>query len=855
MHADKIRKLYLEYFEQHGHTRLPSSSLVPNDPTLLFTSAGMVQFKDIFWGRVAPQYPRVTTCQKCFRTTDIENVGVTAFHHTFFEMLGNFSFGDYFKEGAITLAWEFLTEELAIPPERLWVSVYKDDDEAYAIWRDVIGIPPDRIARLGKKHNWWGPVGNSGPCGPDSEIFYDTGDNTGCDPNCSGVECDCDRFSEIWNLVFMQYDAQEDGSLVPLERKNIDTGMGLERTAAVLQGVKTDFETDVFAPIVTAITDKAEIKDDLISRNIIADHIRGAVFLMADGILPGNEKQGYVLRRILRRAIRAGERIGLAPGGLAELVDPVIASLGDVYPEIITARELSTQVIAHEEATFRHTLRAGERRLAEKLKELADHGEKMMPGQIAFELYDTYGFPLEMTAEIAREHGIKIDQDGFAQAMASQRARSRNEPVRTEMNSGDYALPATEFLGYTVLEAEGKLLQKIATDNHVNFVFDRTPFYAESGGQVGDTGTIENLDRPGKAEVTDVQKTRGGVFLHVIKKISGEFVPGDRCRLRVDEHRRRRIARNHTATHLLHAALRQVLGEHVIQAGSYVSPDELRFDFSHFARMSDEEIAQVERIMNEVVLANLPVRTDEMPLEEAKKTGAMAHFEEEYKGKALVRVVSVGEFSRELCGGTHVAHTGEIGIVKILSEESVASGTRRIRAVTGDGALARWQRDALLLAGLRARLGEDLLEGLTHLEEELAQTRSRLRAATDTILQTKRDELLSRAERIGGVSLISGRVDMEIDALKRLADFIEEKTRPAVVLLGGKINSRGIVVAKVSTGVEIAHAGNVVREMAKLLGGGGGGAPHFAQGGGPHAEKLEQALAAGVEFIRSGLTA
>ncbi len=856
MQADKLRKLYLEYFERHGHTRVPSSSLVPNDPTLLFTAAGMVQFKDIFWGRVRPEYPRVTTCQKCFRTTDIENVGITAFHHTFFEMLGNFSFGDYFKEGAITLAWGFVTGELGIPKDKLWVSVYEEDEEAYAIWRDVIGIPPERIARLGKEHNWWGPVGNAGPCGPDSEIFYDTGEENACGPDCRGVACDCDRFSEIWNLVFMQYAAKEDGSLVPLERKNIDTGMGLERTAAVLQGVKTDFEIDLFAPIIEAIEEKAQVKDDRVSRNIVADHVRGALFLMADGVLPGNERQGYVLRRILRRAIRAGERLGLEQGSLAGIIAPVVDVLGGTYPEIVAARGLAMKVISHEEETFRRTLRAGERRLEEKLAELSAGGETVLPGEIAFELYDTYGFPLEMTEEIAKERGIEIDRDGFERAMAGQRARSRREPAGTGMKteeSGEF-LPPTEFVGYEQLEAEAGLLRRISDDESVSFVFDRTPFYAESGGQVGDTGLIENLDRPGRAEVTDVQKAPAGAFLHRGRIVSGEFADGDRCRLTVDRDRRARIARHHTATHLLHAALRRVLGEHVIQAGSLVTPEELRFDFSHFSRMTEEEIARVEELINSVVLSDLPVETREMPLEEAKKTGAMAHFEEEYKGKALVRVVSIGDFSRELCGGTHVARTGEIGLVKIVSEESVASGTRRIRAVAGTESLRRLQADERLIAAMRARLGDDLISGLDHLEEEISALRAQLRTATDVILKAKRDELIAAAIRRGSVAIVSGRLDMGIDELKRLADLVEAKARPAVVLLGGAVEGRGVVVAKVSKGVN-AHAGKAVREMAKILGGGGGGAPTFAQGGGPHGDALDRALTAGVEAVKESLAA
>ena len=568
MRADELRRLYLDYFVEHGHRLVESSSLVPKDPTLLFTSAGMVQFKDIFWGRVDPPFPSATTCQKCFRTTDIENVGHTAYHHTFFEMLGNFSFGNYFKEEAIELAWGFLTKRLQIPQERLWVSVYEEDDEAYAIWRDRISLPRERIVRLGKEHNWWGPVGKAGPCGPDSEIFYDTGEERACGPDCQGVACDCDRFSEIWNLVFTQYDAREDGALVPLEQRNIDTGMGLERTCAVLQGVKTDFDIDLFLPIAQAIEGampRPYTEQDQIDRNIVADHIRGVTFLIADGVLPSNERQGYVLRRILRRAIRAGERLDLPLGALSRLVDAVVETLDKTYPEIVTARPLATRIISHETETFRRTLRTGERRLQRALDKLRRAGDKVLPGRIAFELYDTYGFPVEMTTEITQERGIEIDQDGFEHAMAEQRARSRNISMNLRDSlslsvQSSIDVHQTEFLGYETLEVESNLLRKVSNDDTVSFVFDKTTFYAESGGQVGDRGRIENLDRPGKAEVINVQKDKQGVFQHTVSVTRGTFAVGDRCRLIVDDKRRKRIARNHSATHILHAALRQVLG-------------------------------------------------------------------------------------------------------------------------------------------------------------------------------------------------------------------------------------------------------------------------------------------------------
>lgn len=862
MKASQLRTLYLDYFAQRGHKILPSASLIPKDPTLLFTSAGMVQFKDFFWGRIDPPFPSATTCQKCFRATDIEKVGKTAFHHTFFEMLGNFSFGDYFKEGAITLAWEFVTKELSIAQERLWASVYEEDEEAFAIWKDVIGLPPERVVRLGKEHNWWGPVGNTGPCGPDSEIFVDTGADKACGPDCLGPACDCDRFSEIWNLVFMQYDAQEDGTFEPLKRKNIDTGMGLERTAAILQAVESDFETDLFAPIIDAIEASIPRKveaEKLASRNLIADHIRGVVLLMADGVRPGNDKQGYVLRRILRSAIRAGEKLELPPSAMTGFVGPVIETLGEIYPETVAVRSLTERIIAREEETFRKTLRSGERRLQEILENLLSKNETTLPGKIAFELYDTYGFPLEMTQEIAAERGITIDEVEFEAAMAEQRARSR---ISVSASLEVEVIPAgrapTIFLGYKATTAESTIENALPRKGVPSrLVFPESPFYSESGGQIADTGTIENLspEHTGRAKVTGVTTNRKGVVLHQIEVLDGSFKIGDHCRLIVDSARRAQIARNHTATHLLHKALREVLGEHVVQAGSLVSDEELRFDFSHFEKITGEEIARVEDLTNRIVLADLEVETVEMPLDEAKASGAAAHFEEEYQGKDLVRVVSVGDFSRELCGGTHVSRSGQIGLVKIISEESIASGTRRIRAVTGDGALKRLRASEHLLEQLKSGLGEEPVEGLNRLQEEIAGLRTRLGEMTEISLREKRDELFSSLEKVGAISLVSGRLDMGAEEIKRLADLLEEKSRPAVILLVGDAGGRGIAVCKVSKKVGTIDSGAIVRVMSESLGGGGGGNRAFAQGGGPNVSRLDEALEHGIKACRTALSA
>ena len=863
MKASELRRRYLEFFGERDHRILPSSPLVPNDPTLLFTSAGMVQFKDIFWGRTAPSIPRATTCQKCFRTTDIENVGRTAFHNTFFEMLGNFSFGDYFKEGAIRLAWDFLVDELGLPEDRLSVSVYHDDDEAFGLWRDVASLPEDRITRLGKEHNWWGPVGDTGPCGPDSEIFYDTGSGNACGPNCAGVACECNRYSEIWNLVFMEYGASEDGSLAPLGKKSIDTGMGLERTSAVLQGVDSVFESDLFRPIVEAVEGACSRplqEADHAHRNVIADHVRGVVFLLAEGVMPGNERQGYVLRRVLRRAVRAGEKIGLPSGSLARLVDPVIDVLGGVYPEIVDARDLAHRLIAREEGAFRRTLRDGERRLAKLLEEIKEGGAAVLPGELMFELYDTYGFPPQMTEEIAEETGITVDWVGFEHALGEQRTRSRVQiEVRTAVGATGDVIPAgkepTRFVGYETLEALTFVENVLGDDGVIDrLVFPESPFYAESGGQVGDTGSIENRSQTGHACVTGVGKNAKGVFLHRVEVTEGTFAAGDQCHLSVDADRRRRIQRNHSATHLLHAALREILGSHVRQAGSEVNDAELRFDFSHFEKMSPEEITRVEDLANAAVLADHDVKVSKVSLEQAQRLGAIGLFEEEYRGKDVVRVVRVGDVSMELCGGTHVSRSSEIGLVKIVSEESIASGVRRIRAITGDAVVQRLRDQETFLLRLRGEIGEDPIEGIHRLRDELRGTQERLDALATAQVKDVASALIEEtAEEIGGGRLIGGRVDVPSEQLKSLADALEEKARPAAVLLVGNAAGSGIAVCKRSKGLDAVDAGEVIRTVSGTLGGGGGGGKGFAQGGGPQIDRLDEALAAGLEAVRKAL--
>jgi len=854
--STELRQAYLGYFRRHGHAVLPSSSLVPDDPTLLFTSAGMVQFKDLFWGKVAPAHPRVTTCQKCFRTTDIERVGTTAYHHTFFEMLGNFSFGDYFKLEAIELAWRFLTQELSLPQEKLWVSVYEEDDEAYAIWRERIGIPPERIVRLGKDHNWWGPVGDRGPCGPDSEIFWDWG-LPFCDKSC-GPACDCGKFSEIWNLVFMQYDAHPDGTLSELAKKNIDTGMGLERMSAVLQGVTSNFDTDLFTPVVKEIERLCGVRLPLdqmpIHRNVIADHMRGVTFLIADGVLAGNEKQGYVVRRLVRRIIGHSDHLRIRPGASSRLVDAVIETLGNVYPEIAERKRLVGEVLKAEERLYRNTLEVGRARLLD----LAAKYSHKIPGSELFELYDTHGVSFDIFEEVAAEHGLLLDREGFEKQMAQQRDRSRQDfKTRTTrhvtMESTARVVPDTEFLGYKEIEADADLelvlddsaeLCETADVGHWRFAFDRTPFYAEAGGQIADTGWIENLSRPGRAEVLDVQRSPQGV-LHKVRVAEGEFHQGDRCRLVVDEVRRRAIERAHTATHLFHAALRRALGEHVIQAGSSVGPEEFRFDFTHFAALSPTELGQVEELAFAPVLQDLAVGVEELTIEEAKKKGAIAHFEEEYRGKERVRVVGVPGVSRELCGGTHVGRTGEIGLIVILAEEAVAAGTRRLRVVVGETArryLATLREERRQISALAGVPETEIVPGLGRTLDEVQALRRRVATLEAELAAARSQDLLSHARDVNGTKLLSTILDGGGEEAKRLGDALAARLGRCVIVVGARHEGHGLIVAKVVDEPRVG-AGDLVRVAAAALGGKGGGRSTFAQGGGPNLEALPHAVA------------
>jgi len=880
--ARALRQAFLGFFQEKGHLLLPSDSLVPKDPSLLFTSAGMVQFKPYFLGVAQPPAPRVTTVQKCLRTTDIESVGDLS-HLTFFEMLGNFSFGDYFKREAILFAWEFLTERLKVDADRLQFTVFQDDDEAFDIWHREVGIPENRIWRLGEKTNFW-PAnaiseGPNGPCGPCSEIFYDTRIDTGCEnPDC-GPACDCGRWLEIWNLVFMQYERTEENGkpkLLPLPKKNIDTGMGLERTAAVLMGLESPFETDVFAPIVHRIEELSGVRykqgepTDTAIR-LIADHIRAATFTIADGVIPQNEGRGYVLRRIIRRAILRGQRVlGFEKPFFADLVPAVVEALGDQYPEIVQRQEYIQTTLRYEEERFRHTVQAGLARLEEMLADPDTQQTKQLSGERVFMLYDTYGFPLELTREIAAERGISVDLEGFEQALDVQRRRAREASgiseklfVQTGAALAELAqrTSPTEFIGYDHLEGEaqvvglvrdGDLIPEAHAGDTVEIVLNRTPFYAEAGGQVGDTGVLEW--QGGRAEVLDTQKANDYYFHHA-KIVEGTLRLGETVRAKVDAERRLDIQRNHTATHLLHAALRQVLGTHVVQAGSLVAPDRLRFDFTHPRALTPEELERIEALVNEKMLREIEVRVyTDVPIEEARQRGAMMLFGEKYGER--VRMVEIPGFSLELCGGTHLRNTVEAGMFKIIHEGSVAAGVRRIEALTGR-ALYQWLRErehAIREAAERLqtpvpelpRAIERLQRQLETLETELEQFKQRTAAqAVEQITPVEVNGVKVAAQALQGV---------DAKSLGTIADRLIQKG-VGVAALGSAHDGKVVLVVKVAPEwvQRGLHAGNLIRQIAQQVGGSGGGRPDFAQAGGKQPEKLADALALTPQLVAEQL--
>lgn len=861
MTGNEIRKAYLDFFESKKHLKLHSFSLVPeNDPSLLLIGAGMAPLKPYFTGKLVPPSYRVTTSQKCIRTGDIDNVGRTARHHTFFEMLGNFSFGDYFKKEAITWAWEFLTEVLELDTNKLYVTVYPEDEEAYDIWHNIVGLADERIFKL--EDNFW-EIGE-GPCGPDSEIFYDLGLERGCGKPTCNVGCDCDRYLEIWNLVFTQFNKTKDGSYEPLEKKNIDTGAGLERLASVIQQKESNFETDLLFPIMQRVIDVCHgdynNKEQKIAVKVIGDHIRAVTMMIGDGILPSNEGRGYVLRRILRRAVRFGRVLGIEEAFLADLVDIVIDMYKEAYPELAERKELIKTVIATEEAQFSATLAQG-LELLNAMIEDAD-GTGVLAGEKVFKLYDTFGFPVELTEEIVQEHGMTIDHDGFDKAMKAQQERARAARAKV---SAKVATPDTTGLDQSALVKDenavnarvvligidGAAVERAEKDTAITIILDKTPFHAEGGGQIGDTGYITGPS--GKAEVTDTKSLANGLTYMIAIVTEGSLSKGDEVDITVDKVRNLDIARNHTATHLLQAALRKVLDTHVNQAGSLVTPERLRFDFTHFSPMTNEELAEVEKEVNRQIMKNVELEIEEMPVDDAIKKGAMALFGEKYGD--IVRVVNVPGFSCELCGGSHVPNTSVIGSFRIVGESGTGTGIRRIEAVTGKAAHERAVADAVLLQEAATLLKskeedipakiEQLLTALKEAEREVAQLSHKL--ATSSL-----DDILAAKEEIHGVSVTAASVTADsAEGLRDMADMVLDKVG-GIVLLGAVQGDKVSFVCKVDKELtkQGYHAGKIVKAAAVAAGGGGGGRPDMAQAGGKDPQKLEEALKAGKEAVQ-----
>ncbi len=865
MTSDEIRATFLSFFESKGHKIIPSSSLIPkDDPTLLLTSAGMVPIKPYFLGEALPPSPRLASCQKCFRATDIELVGDST-HLTFFEMLGNFSVGDYFKKEAIAWAWEFVTRRLEIPPERLWVTIFLDDDESFGIWRKI-GVPEQRILRFGEEDNFWGPAGSSGPCGPCSEIFYDFGEESGCGkPDCA-PNCGCDRFTELWNLVFTQYDQDEAGKRTLLPKPNIDTGMGLERTAAVMQGKTSVYETDLFASLLDNISKyigKKYGSDDEVDKAmwVVVEHGRALTFLIADGVMPGNEGRGYVLRRLLRRAALFGRRLGLEKPFLAEIAKTTVQQMGHIYPELQQRQDFITKVIETEETRFSETLITGLEILDDIMEVLASTEKEVIPGDEAFKLYDTYGFPVELTKEIAAARSFSVDLDGFEREMEKQRERAKAshkfELAFKEMAGlqGELDIKATPFVGYSDLKQKTTILslrvdsESVATiqeGQKASLILEFTPFYGEMGGQVGDTGEIQGSI--GRFSVDSTVHMTPDIIVHQGRVTEGSFSVGDAVEAEVDEQRRLDIARNHTATHLLQFALRQVLGEQVQQRGSLVAPDRFRFDFSHLTGMMPDEIQQVQHIVNDKIRQDFEVYHEELPYQQAIDQGAIALFDEKY-GDA-VRVLKIGKpfISAELCGGTHVTSTGQIGYFHILSEGSIGAGLRRIEAVTGREAEAFMDKRFSDLQGIAEYLDTELdgvLDKAHSLTTELQNERKQRLILERELSRRIAESLLEQAEVVNGVTVLTARVRaFPQQVLREMSDFLRERLKSAVVVLGTVHEDRPAFLVAVTPDLVARgyNAGDIVKQVAKVAGGGGGGKATLAQAGGKHKDKLDEAL-------------
>ena len=865
----------MRYFEERGHKVLPSSPLVPQaDPTLLFTNAGMVQFKSVFVGEAPAPSPRAATVQKCLRAggkhNDLENVGYTTRHHTLFEMLGNFSFGDYFKEDAIRFAWELITREWEIEKERLWATVYEEDEEAHTLWHEIAGMPKERIARLGEKDNFWA-MGETGPCGPCSELVIDLGPEVGCRRPTCNITCECGRFLELWNLVFMQFNRDESGRLTPLPKPSIDTGMGLERVAAVLQGVNSNYDTDLFRPIIELVEELTGVAygsdpGSDISMRVIADHSRALAFLIAEGVLPENEGRGYVLRRILRRAARHGRRLGLTEPFLFKTTLSVVDLMGGVYPELKGNPDQVAWVIRGEEERFNLTLDQGLRLLSEEIDRIREGGGNLIPGQVVFKLYDTYGFPTDLTQDIAKEEGLFVDLTGFDKEMAAQRERARRhfaatlprgEAIWSELYS---ELGAVRFVGYDKREMggevafivkEGRLIEEAGPGEEVDVITPATPFYGEAGGQVGDVGM---LLAPGLvAQVIDTQRPYADLISHRVIIREGVIRAGSAVTLKVDAIRRQAAACNHTATHLLHAALRRILGGHVKQSGSLVAPDRLRFDFTHYSRVNEKEMVLIEDLVNEVIRQNLPVTHEVVPFHEAMRRGAIAFFGEKYGDE--VRMVRIGDFSLELCGGTHVSFTGEIGLFKFTGEGAIGAGMRRVEALTASGALSYVRgleegmrelaqlvkaeaEPELLISKYRALLNKG-----TELERELESLKGRL-ASSEV------DKLIDKVREIKGIKVLSAKVPAkDPKELRDYGDRVRDKLRSGILLLGAESQGQALLLCMVTRDLtERFDASAIVKEIAKEMGGSGGGRREMAQGGG-RAERLDAALGKVFEIL------
>ncbi|GAK61341.1 alanyl-tRNA synthetase [Candidatus Vecturithrix granuli] len=874
MTGHELREQFLQYFEKYEHVRVPSSSLVPqNDPTLLFTNAGMVQFKDVFLGADKRNYARATTAQRCVRAggkhNDLENVGRTARHHTFFEMMGNFSFGDYFKRDAVRFGWEFLTEVLGLPSEKLWVTIYQDDDEAFDLWKNMIGVPADRIVRMGEKDNFWA-MGDTGPCGPCSEIIIDQGEEMRCGTNCGIGLCDCDRYLELWNLVFMQFERDQTGKLTPLPKPSIDTGMGLERVAAVLQKVHSNFDTDLFAPLLCfaeEISGKRYGQDERCdtSMRVIADHLRATTFLVSDGVLPSNEGRGYVLRRIMRRAARHGKMLGVSEPFLYKGIEVVVESMKQVYREIADHAGYVAQVALNEERRFGHTLNQGMEILNKMIEETKRQNSTILDGKEVFRLYDTFGFPLDLTEDIARDYQLTLDMQGFEHEMTAQRIRAREawkgsgEVAIAEIYKKlAYEIPATRFIGYEYLEEtdatvlailkNGQSVDQASAGEKIEVIVDVTPFYGESGGQVGDIGILQVKNDDGtvaEALITNTTKPVPQLFVHHVTLEQGQLRRGQRVSLAVNEERRKHIRRNHTTTHLLQAALHEVLGDHIKQSGSLVTPERFRFDFTHFSSIETADMQRIEQLVNQSIRTNTRVNTLEASLDEALDMGALAFFEEKYGDR--VRVVQIPGISMELCGGTHAEATGEIGVCKLLGENSIAAGIRRIEAVTGEAALhyiqqeeARLRQTTSLLKSSPAEVVpkiEKLLVTVKEHEREIERLKMKLAS-----LQT--EALIRNAREIQGIKVIAARVD-ELDAkgLRNFADVLKNKLQSGIVVLGTVSDGRVALISAVTKDLVPAyHAGNIVKAIAKFVDGSGGGRADMAQAGGKEPAKLSEAL-------------